>query len=47
MSMSAFAHNVLTEFGKMRLRSRIAICTRLTLAVVLVMAGLVKLGYLA
>jgi hypothetical protein len=45
--LNGFAENLRTEFGKMRLRSRIAICTRLTLAVVLVMAGLVKLGYLA
>jgi len=47
MSMSAFAHNVLTEFGKMRLRSRIAICTRVMLAVAFVIAGLVKIIYLA
>jgi hypothetical protein len=47
MAMSAFANNLLTEFGKMRLRSRIAICTRVILAVAFVIAGLVKITYLA
>lgn len=46
MAMSAFAHNLSTEFGKMRLRSRIAICTRVILAVTFVIAGLVKIIYL-
>jgi hypothetical protein len=47
MAVHSFAQNLLTEFSKMRLRSRIAICTRVILAIVLVIAGLVKIIYLA
>jgi len=47
MPMNTFAGRLVTELGKMRLRSRIAICTRLGLAVLLVIAGLLKLTYLA
>jgi hypothetical protein len=42
--VNAFAHNLFTEFGKLRLRSRIAICSRVILAVFLVIAGLVKIN---
>jgi hypothetical protein len=38
--------NLLTEFCKMQLRRRIALCTRVVLAAAFVVAGLVKLGYL-
>jgi len=44
--VNSFTHNLFTEFGKMRLRRRIAICTRVVLALVLVIAGLVKINYL-
>ena len=41
--MGPFARKMLLEFRKMRVRSRIAICARLGLAVFLTIAGLAQI----
>jgi len=43
--MAAYSCKLVQEFNQMRLRSRIAICLRPSMAVFLVIAGLDQIGY--
>jgi len=38
-------NNLLMEFGKMPLRRRVAVCSRIGLALFFLVAGLIKLNY--